>query len=54
MSRKVKVEIQVQLILEVADDVDPHDAVNEMDYTFTCDEAKVIDTEIVDVDIVDA
>lgn len=56
MSRKVYCTVTVKMILQCEDDVDVHEAVNEMDYNFVkaSEGVEIIDTEVTDCEITDS
>lgn len=54
--RKVTVEVKVKLIINMDEGVDVQDVVNELEYDFTSglDSADILDTEILDHEVVDS
>ena len=54
--RKVYVNVKVRLIININEGVAVDDVINDMDYgfTFNGNEAEIIDTEVIDFDIIDS
>ena len=54
--KKVTVEIKIKALLSVNENTDIADVINELDYELndTTTEADIIDTEIVDFEIIDS
>lgn len=48
MSRKVTVSIEFVLTIDLDDGVEVADALNDMDYSFSSDDFKIVDEEMVD------
>jgi hypothetical protein len=54
--RKVYMNVMVRVIVEMEEGVEVEDVVNEFDYNFisTVDNADVVDTEILDFEVIDS
>jgi len=54
--KKVTVELKVKLFVNVNENTNIEDVINELEYDFqdTTTEADVIDTEILDFDVIDS
>ena len=54
MSRKVTIEIKTKVIIDLNEGVEICDAVGELQYDYTSDDGNIVDTEMLDYEVIDS